>query len=48
MNQPTNVSWGGPDMHNLYIGSIACDYVLEVRSPVAGMTLVHQRAPVRA
>jgi gluconolactonase len=43
MNQPTNVSWGGPDMHNLYIGTIAGDYVLETRSPVAGMTLVHQR-----
>ena len=43
MSQPTNVSWGGPDMHNLYIGSIANDYVLETRSPVAGMTLIHQR-----
>ena len=48
MNQPTNVSWGGPDMHNLYIGSIASDYVLEVRSPVAGMTLAHQRHAVRS
>jgi len=43
MSQPTNVSWGGPDMHNLYIGSIANEYVLETRSPVAGMTLIHQR-----
>jgi gluconolactonase len=43
MNQPTNVSWGGPDMHNLYIGTIAGDYVLAARSSVAGMTLVHQR-----
>jgi gluconolactonase len=37
------VSWGGADMHNLYIGTIAADYVLEARSPVAGMTLIHQR-----
>jgi gluconolactonase len=48
MNQPTNVAWGGPDMHNLYIGSIATDYVLEARCPVAGMTLAHQRAAVRS
>lgn len=43
MNHPTNVSWGGTDMRDLYIGSIAVDYVLKMRSPVAGMKLVHQR-----
>ena len=43
MNQPTNVSWGGADIHNLYIGTIAGDYVLATRSPVAGMAFVHQR-----
>ncbi|HYB97798.1 MAG TPA: SMP-30/gluconolactonase/LRE family protein [Candidatus Limnocylindrales bacterium] len=43
MNHPTNVSFGGADMKDLYIGSIAVDYVLKARSPVAGMPLVHQR-----
>lgn len=40
---PTNVSWGGADMQDLYVGSIATDYVLKMRSPVPGMPLVHQR-----
>jgi gluconolactonase len=43
MNHPTNVSWGGADMRDLYIGSIVKDYVLHARSPVPGMKLVHQR-----
>ena len=43
MNHPTNVSWGGTDMRDLYIGSIATDYILKMRSPVPGMRLVHQR-----
>ena len=40
---PTNVSWGGPDMRDLYIGTIRRDYVLHARSPVPGLPLVHQR-----
>jgi gluconolactonase len=43
MNHPTNVSWGGADMRDLYIGSIVTNYVLHARSPVPGMPLVHQR-----
>ncbi|MBI5503909.1 MAG: SMP-30/gluconolactonase/LRE family protein [Deltaproteobacteria bacterium] len=43
MNHPTNVSWGGADMCDLYVGSIAVDYVLKMRSPVPGLPLVHQR-----
>lgn len=43
LNHPTNVSWGGSDMCDLYIGSIAVDYVLKTRSPVPGLALVHQR-----
>lgn len=39
MLQPTNVSWGGPDMCDLYIGSITNDYVLRARSPVAGQSV---------
>jgi gluconolactonase len=40
---PTNVSWGGADLKDLYIGSIHANYVLKGRSPVAGAPLVHQR-----
>jgi gluconolactonase len=43
MRQPTNVSWGGTDMRDLYIGSITNDYIVHARSPVAGMRLFHQR-----
>ena len=43
MRSPTNVSWGGADLRDLYIGSITTDYVVHVRSPIPGMPLVHQR-----
>jgi gluconolactonase len=43
VNHPTNVTWGGGDVKDLYIGSIRADYVLKARSPVAGAPLVHQR-----
>lgn len=43
MRSPTNVSWGGRDMRDLYIGSVVSDYVLHARSPVPGMPLMHQR-----
>jgi gluconolactonase len=43
MDWPTNVSWGGPDLRDLYIGSLRKDYILHTRSPVPGMPLVHQR-----
>ena len=43
MRQPTNVTWGGADLRDLYIGSIASDYVVHARSPVAGLPLFHQR-----
>lgn len=42
VNHPTNVTWGGEDLKDLYIGSIRADYVLKARSPVAGQPLVHQ------
>ncbi|WP_334164812.1 SMP-30/gluconolactonase/LRE family protein [Phenylobacterium sp.] len=42
VNHPTNVTWGGPDLKDLYIGSIRADYVLKARSPVAGQPHVHQ------
>jgi gluconolactonase len=43
VNHPTNVTWGGADLKDLYIGSIRADYVLKGRSPVAGQPLIHQR-----
>jgi len=43
VNHPTNVTWGGADMRDLYIGSIARDYVLHARSSVAGLPMAHQR-----
>ena len=43
MRHPTNVTWGGDDLCDLYIGSITTDYVVKVRSPIPGMPLVHQR-----
>ena len=43
MDHPTNVTWGGADLMDLYVGSIRADYVLKTRSPVAGQPMVHQR-----
>lgn len=43
MQRPTNVTWGGPDLRDLYIGSVVSDYVVKLRSPIPGMPLVHQR-----
>lgn len=42
INHPTNVTWGGADLKDLYIGSIRAEYVLKARSPVAGAPHVHQ------
>ena len=35
VNHPTNVTWGGDDLKDLYIGSIRAGYVLKARSPIA-------------
>ena len=43
IDHPTNVAWGGPDLRDLYVGSIRASYVLKARSPVAGAPLAHQR-----
>lgn len=42
VNHPTNVTWGGADLRDLYIGSIRAGYVLKARSPIAGLALIHQ------
>jgi len=43
MDWPTNVTFGGPDLRDLYIGSVRKGYVLHARSPVPGAPLVHQQ-----
>lgn len=43
INHPTNVTWGGEDLMDLYVGSIRANYVLKARSPVPGLALAHQR-----
>ena len=42
MRNPTNVTWGGENMRDLYIGSVTTDYVLKFRSPTPGQPLIHQ------
>ncbi|ORW32531.1 hypothetical protein AWB91_11350 [Mycobacterium paraense] len=43
LNAPTSIAWGGPDMRDIYIGSIATPYVLKGRSSVPGLPLIQQR-----
>jgi gluconolactonase len=43
INHPTNITWGGADLMDLYVGSIRADYVLKTRSPIPGMPMLHQR-----
>ena len=43
MRNPTNVSWGGDGLRDLYIGSITSDYVVKAPSPVPGMAQAYQR-----
>ncbi len=40
---PTSIAWGGPDMRDVYLGSILTPYVLRGRSSVPGLPMVHQR-----
>jgi gluconolactonase len=41
MRNPTNITFGGADLRDLYIGSVSSDYVLHTRSPVPGLPLAH-------
>ncbi len=43
LNHPTNIAWGGPDLRDLYVGSIRANYVVKARSPTPGLPLIHQR-----
>jgi sugar lactone lactonase YvrE len=40
---PTSIAFGGADMRDVYIGSNTAPYVLQGRSTVSGLQLVHQR-----
>jgi gluconolactonase len=40
---PTTLAWGGPDLSDLYIGSVRGDYIVKAKSPVPGMPQAHQR-----
>lgn len=42
LHSPTNVTWGGDDMRDLYIGSLNAKHLLKTRSNVAGVKLAHQ------
>lgn len=43
MVAPTNVTWGGDDMRDLYIGSVIVPWVIKARSPIPGEPATHQR-----
>jgi sugar lactone lactonase YvrE len=43
LSGPTSVAWGGPDMRDVYVGSLETPYILKGRSSVPGMHMVHQR-----
>lgn len=43
INKPTNIAFGGADLRDVYLGSIAADYVLRGRASIAGQPLAHQR-----
>ena len=43
LRSPSNVTFGGEDMKDVYIGLLQADYVVKLRSPIAGMKLAHQR-----
>jgi gluconolactonase len=43
LDKPTNIAFGGADLCNVYIGSIAASYVLRGRTSISGQPLVHQR-----
>ena len=43
MQAPTNVTWGGNDLQDLYIGSIRTNYVLKTRVSTPGEPLIHQK-----
>lgn len=39
---PTNISWGGPGLRDLYIGTIGAPHILTLTSPIPGAPLAHQ------
>lgn len=43
LKSPANVTFGGEDMRDVYIGGLEMNYVVKLRSPIPGMKLAHQR-----
>jgi sugar lactone lactonase YvrE len=43
---PTSIAWGGPDMRDVYVGSITAPHILKGRTSVSGLRMVHQRQAV--
>jgi gluconolactonase len=43
LNQPTNVSFGGPDLRDVYFGTVGADYIVAGRSSVPGLPMAAQR-----
>lgn len=43
LSGPTSIAWGGPDIRDVYIGSLETRYIVRGRSSVPGMPMVHQR-----
>jgi hypothetical protein len=41
---PTSIAWGGADGRDVYIGSLANPYLVQGRSSVAGMPMIHQQS----
>ncbi|WP_437682286.1 SMP-30/gluconolactonase/LRE family protein [Sorangium sp. So ce131] len=40
---PTSITFGGPDLRTVYMGSLAMSRLITFRSPVAGLPLAHWR-----
>jgi gluconolactonase len=43
IQQPSNISFGGPDMRDVYFGTVEHDYVVRGRSSVPGLELTGQQ-----
>jgi gluconolactonase len=43
IDMPTNISWGGPDLTDLYVASLRNGRIVKTKSPVPGVPLAHQR-----
>ncbi len=42
IDMPTNISWGGPGLSDLYVASLRNGRIVRTKSPVPGAPLIHQ------